>query len=513
MSVASRGSASPLPLRGELFVNLAGTGWGAAVQLLCIPAYVALLGVESYALIAFATSLLLSLKALDLGLSHTINRELARRTASGARVDAAETRELVRTVECAYGALGLVLAGALAAAAPTIATRWFGASTIGAPAATTTVRLIALLVAVQWPLSLYQSALLGLRRSAVMNAFAIAAASLAGGGALALLFWGRRSLDVYFYWQIAVSCAHTLAVGSMVHRSLPATARPARFGTALIGTLRTTMVRVGGLTLSLLLLLQADKLLASRWLPLDAYGYYMLGAAVSSGLAVLGVPVFATLLPRLSALAGGGEHDAVHAEFVRGTKLLMVLVFPAMIACAILARDLLHLWTHDPALASVAAPATAALLVGTGVATLLQLTMALQLAVGHTRTGTIINMLLLAALLPLGAAAARIGAVGVATAWCGLVVVGALAGGALVYRRQLGDGAARWLLADIGGPLLAMLAIVGIAYPWLASPLPLPLAALRLLALGIVLTVAAAAATGLLRPAIRGIRIPLVRRS
>ena len=97
---ASTPAAAPRPLRLELLVNLAGTGWSALVQFACIPVFLAMLGAERYALLAFATTMSLSLKALDLGMSHTANRELAARTASG-RTEGA--RELQARRECDQG--------------------------------------------------------------------------------------------------------------------------------------------------------------------------------------------------------------------------------------------------------------------------------------------------------------------------------------------------------------------------------------------------------------------------
>lgn len=510
MSTQHRASALPLSLRWELLVNLGGAGSGAVVQILCVPVYVALLGLERYALIAFATALLLAIKALDLGLSHTINRELARRLAIGGD-ELSRVRELVRTLEVAYVALGIVLGGAIILAAPVVAARWFGESTLGIPVVTRVVRLIGLLVVVQWPLSFYQGALLGLRRATAMNVAVVVATSLAGGGAVVLLLWGDRSLAAYLRWQVVVAAAHTIVVAMLARRALPATARRAQLKFNVLTGLRATTIRIGGLTLSLLLLLQADKLLASRWLALDAYGYYMLGAAVASGLAVLGVPIFATLLPRLSTLAARGERSALRSEFVRGTHLVTVLVFPAMIACALLARDLLELWTRNPSIARAAAPAATALLVGTGAGALLQLIVALQLGTGDTRTGIGINAFLLVALLPLGAVASTHGAVGVATVWCALMIVGTLASGTFVFRRQLGAGVMRWLVKDLGAPSLAMLVVAGTLSPWLRTPLSLPLAALRLVALTASLALVAAAAAGQLRPVMQLARWRLVR--
>lgn len=486
----------PRALRWELLVNLAGTGYSALVQLACIPVFLAMLGAERYGLLAFGTTMALALKALDLGIGHSINRELASRRASG-RTDG--TRELLRTIETAYATIGVVLGGALAVAAPVIATRWFGASLLGAGQVTDAVRVIGLIIAVQWPLSLYQSALLGLGQSTTMNAAAIASSTLSGGGAMLLLFAGHRSLMTVLLWQLAIAAAHSLVVAVAAHRALPSDARPARVDRAILGDLRRTMTTVGALTLSLLLLLQADKLLASRWLPLAGYGYYMLAATVANGLGVLSAPVFNTLLPRLAALAAGRDPTLLEAEFRRGTRLIALIVLPAMIMGVVLAADLLRLWTRSGTTASFAAAPASLLLVGMGCASLLQLAMALQLATGRTARGARINALCALAFIPLGVLGSGYGALGVAGVWSALVALAAVGGGALVYREQLGVGAGRWLLVDIGRPLAAMLAVTLIAWPLLHAPVSVPVSALRLLALGAVLMAVSALASGFRR--------------
>jgi O-antigen/teichoic acid export membrane protein len=489
----------------ELLVNLAGTGWSALVQFACIPIYLAVLGAERYALIAFAASLQLALKALDLGVSHTANRELAARTTSG-RTEG--VRELVRTLESAYALAGVVLGGSLAAGAPLVATRWFGESTLGAEGVTNAVRLIGLFIAVQWPLSFYQSALLGLGRAATMNVLAIASSTLAGGGSVLLLLAGHRSLIIVLAWQAAVAAAHTVAIAVTTHRALARDARPARVRPSVMAELRATLTGVGAITLSLLLLLQADKLLASRLLPLADYGYYMLGATVSNGLGVLSAPVFNTLLPRLAALAAGNDTARLAAEFRRGTRLITLFVFPAMITAGVLAADLLQLWTHDAVTARHAAPPATMLLVGMGAASLLQLSMALQMAAGRTGVGARVNALLLVALLPLAFATSRFGAIGVAGAWASLLVVGAVVGGSVVYRQLLGTSSARWLLVDVGRPLAAMLGVTLLAWPLLSAPVAPVLAALRLVGLGMVLSGVAAAVNGFRPSALRGLLDP-----
>jgi O-antigen/teichoic acid export membrane protein len=260
--------------------------------------------------------------------------------------------------------------------------------------------------------------------------------------------------------------------------------------------LRATLTGVGAITLSLLLLLQADKLLASRLLPLADYGYYMLAATVSNGLGVLSAPVFNTLLPRLTALAADNDTTRLAAEFRRGTRLISLFVFPAMITTGVLAADLIRLWTHDVDTARHAGQPATLLLVGMGAASLLQLSMALQMATGSTRVGAWINALLIAALLPLAWFGSRSGAVGVAAAWAALLTFGAVVGGAAIYRTLLGAGGSRWLLGDVARPLAAMLGVTLLAWPLLEVPASPALSALRLAVLGVVLTVVSAVVNG-----------------
>jgi O-antigen/teichoic acid export membrane protein len=474
-------------LRWELLVNFAGTGWSALVQLACIPIYLAKLGAEQYGLIAFASTIALALKAFDLGASQLINRELAGRLASGRT---SGMRELLRTAEAAYVSIGVLFGACIVLTAPLIGTRWLGASALAPATVVDAVRLIGILIAVQWPLSFYQGALLGLGRSATMNGAAIAASTASGGGSvLLILSTEQRSLSSILVWQCFVAATHTAAVALLAHRALPRDARPAQVLPEVLVELRRTITGVGALTLSQLALLQGDKLLASRWLPLQGYGYYMLGATLANGLGVLAAPVINSLLPRLAAHAAKRDTTLLAAEFRHGTRLLGLIVFPSMIALAVLAADALTLWTHSAATARASAGPAALLLVGMGGASLMQLTMALQMATGRTRVGVYLNGLLVIALVPLGIMGARHGAAGVARAWMSLVVIGAIVGGAAVYRRQLGTGPVRWLVRDIGAQVVAMLCVAALAWPLLSVALPSTLAAVRLLTFVLALTV------------------------
>src|SRR5437773_11955991 len=88
----------------NILANLAGQGWSIIISLFVIPLYIKLLGIEAYGLIGFYVMLQALSQALDLGLSPTINREIARY--SGRTEKPGAVRDLLRTPELGEWAIG-----------------------------------------------------------------------------------------------------------------------------------------------------------------------------------------------------------------------------------------------------------------------------------------------------------------------------------------------------------------------------------------------------------------------
>ena len=74
-------------LKLNLAANLTGSAWSMFVQLLCIPLYIKFMGVEAYGLVGFYLMLQAMLQVLDLGLSPTMNREMARYSVEPEKAD------------------------------------------------------------------------------------------------------------------------------------------------------------------------------------------------------------------------------------------------------------------------------------------------------------------------------------------------------------------------------------------------------------------------------------------
>ena len=99
--------------------NLSARVWTAVVHLAFVPLYVSYLGIEAYGLIGVFTSLLALFALLDLGLSATLNRELAKLTAIAG--SGREARDLLRTLETLDWPAALAIGLCIELAAPCIA--------------------------------------------------------------------------------------------------------------------------------------------------------------------------------------------------------------------------------------------------------------------------------------------------------------------------------------------------------------------------------------------------------
>jgi len=186
----------------NVVANLVGQGWSVLLSLVVVPLYLRLLGIEAYGLIGFYFMLQGLAQVLDLGLSPTMNREMARYSAQPEK--APEARDLVRTLEVAYWAIGIGIGAGIVMAAPFIARHWLQASVISEGDVRQALMLMGLLVAVQWPLSFYGSGLMGLQKQVLCNVVAIPVSTVSNGGAVLLLWLFSPTITAFLpgrFWS------------------------------------------------------------------------------------------------------------------------------------------------------------------------------------------------------------------------------------------------------------------------------------------------------------------------
>jgi O-antigen/teichoic acid export membrane protein len=440
----------------NLAAGFASSVWTALVGLAVIPLYVKYLGHEGYGLIGFLVTVQAVFQILDLGLSTSINREIAREAELG---DLADAPALLRTVAAVYWIMAGLIAITMLSFSHVIATHWLSAEGIAVDDIASAVVLIGLVVAARWPGQLYQGALMGAQRIVVSSALSIALVTLGSGGAVLVLAFVSPSVPAFLLWQAGVGLAYSFAARAATWRVIGR--ERARRDPGQLARIWRFSAGVTAITLVGIVLSQLDKLVLSKMLSLADYGQYMIAFALAGVLYLFSGPLFNAVYPRFSGLVRLGDVQGLEQVYRLSTRLLGTILFPIAMLFSVFPKELVLAWTGDASLAESAGPLLPILATGTALHGIMSVQYALQLAYGATRLQLTVSAILLAAAAPATIVLVlRYGALGGALAWLTLHSLYMALGTWMTHRRMLRGLAPRWIALDVGVPL-AVSAVVG----------------------------------------------------
>ena len=446
----------------DLMASLTGSAWAMLVQLACVPLYIRFLGIEAYGLVGFYLMLQAMLQVLDLGLSPTMNREMARYSVQPDKAD--EARDLVRTLEVGYWPIGLIIGVVLVALSPWVASHWIKTSSIPVRSIKQALALMGVLAAFQWPVSFYQGGLMGLHKQVLVNSLKIIAATIGNGGAVLVLWLVSATIQAFFLWLVATNAVMVVLWTIFLWRSLPSATRGPRFNLSLWRNIGRFAAGMSGIAVFSLVLGQSDKVILSRVLTLKVFGYYTIGGLFGAGMVMIVSSLFNIIYPRFSALVARGDEQALIRQYHSATQLMAVFILPAATVLALFSTEILQLWTRNSDVAQNAGPIATLLVIGSALNGLMNLPYALQLAYGWTSIGLKITISLTIVVIPaLWFMATHYGPVGAACVFVGLQAINMLVGLPFTHRRLLRNELRKWLLQDVGPPLAGSILIVGLA--------------------------------------------------
>jgi len=312
-------------LKKNILANFGGGVWIGLMGLIFVPLYIHFMGVEAYGLIGIYATLLALFGLLDMGLSSTLNREMARLAVRDG--NAQEMRDLVRTLEIPYWAVGLLISIIVIMLSPAIAYRWVNVENLSPKTVQTAIVMMGLIMAFQWPLSFYSGGLMGLQRQVLLNGINVVMATFRGLGAVLILWLVSPTVEAFFSWQIVVSIVHIGLIVFFFWRSLPYAPEVPRFRSELLLNIWRFAAGMTGIVVSSTILTQLDKIILSRMLSLTMFGYYTLAGVVAMTLYRFVGPVFSATYPRLTNLVALGVTDDIISLYHKSAQLMSV--FPA----------------------------------------------------------------------------------------------------------------------------------------------------------------------------------------
>jgi O-antigen/teichoic acid export membrane protein len=427
-----------------------------------LPLYLKVLGAATYGLVGVFALLQAWMALLDLGLTPTLNREMARLRA-GAHTPQS-VRELLRALEAIYAAMSIVVIAGVWIAAPSLTHRWLNVGTLSPNLVINALRMMGFVVAVRWLEQVYRGALQGLQDMIWLNGQQALLATARWAGAYAVILF-RPSILAFFIWQGAVSLIGATMLMLRTYRQLPRVAHPVSIR---LSALHDVRVFASGVFISSALsfaLTQTDKLVVSKMLPLADLGYYTLASALAGGLLQLMAPLITAVYPRLTEQAELSDVTAMRRTYQTSCEWMSAVIVPPSLLLAFFAHPILLLWTHDATVASATAPILTVLALGTMCYGFVNLPYMLQLAHGWTSLAVGINLVAVAVIVPLIVwAVPHYGALGAAFGWLVLNVGYVVTIAHLMHRRLLPGGKGQWYREAIAQPLVVGTAVCGVFF-------------------------------------------------
>ena len=468
------------------------------MSLAFIPLYIKYLGIESYGLIGIFAILQSWLALLDMGMKPALGREMARFSA-GAH-DAQSIRNLLRTVETIAFSIGALIALCVWLTSGWLALHWVGSTRLPHTVVARSLSAMGFVTALRFVEDVYMSCIVGLQRQVLQNSITSIMSTVRGLGAVALLAWLSPTLKAYFLWQGCISLINVTVFATVVYQSLPAPSRRPRFSrSALAGTWRFAAGMMA-ITLLSLLLTQVDKVLLSKLLSLEAFGYYALAGIIANSLYSLTSPITGAFYPRFTQLYAAGQEGALISLYHRAAQVVAVLTGSAAVVLILFSSLVLRLWTGNPTLAQKVGPLVSVLAGGALLNCLMWIPYQMMLAHGWTSLSAKINIVAVCIFVPAVLWSVPLyGPLGAAWVWVGLNAGYVLFEIPLMHQRILRGEKFRWFREDTLTPIVAAFIMALVCRSTLKVPTGRIPAATELVAIALAVILAATMSASRLR--------------
>jgi len=238
----------------------------------------------------------------------------------------------------------------------------------------------------------------------------------------------------------------------------------------------------GFLALVWILIVQTDKVLLSRFLPLSQFGYFTLAAAAAHGVNLVLLPIGQFLMPRLSRLTASKNETALVVTYRRLTRVALVAVSGATVLFMFFPQEVLMVWTNNAEFAQIGHPVLAWYSLGNAAMALSGYAYYLQYAKGDLKLHTWGTVGFLTVIVPaLYFSVKQYGLTGASVTWAVFWVLYLLSWVTWTHRFLLQRLHWHWLFGDVLAIFLPVLVVGAIMKQFTNLPESRVLLALSLL--------------------------------
>lgn len=455
-----------MTVKKNILVNYLGNAWSALMGFIFVPIYISYLGIESYGLIGFFVVFQGLLALLDIGLSPTLNREMARFKA-GAHTPQS-IGNLLRTVEIIYFIVAILIFFIIFSGASFIATDWLKIQNLEIDTVIEALKLTAIILAIRWMGIIYRSAIIGLEEHIWLNVWMIFIATLRGAGVIAVLEFISSTIEVFFIFQAIIALLELILFFLKIKSLLPSSKEPVHFS---IKSLKNIWKFAGGImiiTFLATLLTQVDKVLLSTLLTLEEFGYFSIAVAIAGILSLFIAPINNVAFPHFTQLITSRRKREFIDQYHKFSQLMTIMIVPATLVLSFFSKEVVLLWSHDETLTNFVAPIVSIWIIGTALNGIMHIPYLAQLSYGWSRLTVIINVFAIMLIIPLFIYIVPLyGVISAAWIWVGINLGYILISISFMHKKILRKEKWKWYIYDLLIPTFLSLFVVILAREFL----------------------------------------------
>ena len=205
----------------NILANFIARTIGFVITYSFTPIYLKILGIESFGLIGFFSTMMGILLMTDLGLTASLTRETAR--LSLLNNSEGELKNIIRTYESIYIFVALILVISVWLFSSNIANNWLNLKNLDVSEVDTSIKIMGFAIAFQLPSTLYFGGMMGLQKQILANVYQLFWNLFKGLGSIIVLLLISPTILAFTVCQLLLNIIYFLVLRRSIWKSIPNT--------------------------------------------------------------------------------------------------------------------------------------------------------------------------------------------------------------------------------------------------------------------------------------------------
>ena len=376
-----------MSIKKNIIANYIGTGFVALAPIIALPWYLDALGPAQFGLISFIVVLQAMLGLLDAGMSQALIREfsLGFNTKQGAQLSNAK---VLFVFERIYWIFALIAAVTLIILSDVVVHYWLNIGSLSSGLGQQAVIGAAVIFFVQFPGSIYRSLLVGNQAQMTLNGLMLMGAVLRHPGGIIVMLWSPTLLS-YIFWNCLISLFETLMRAKFSWRILNVKRSNVHWNFRFVNRLWKPLIGLAGASMLAALTVLMDKIILSRMVSIEQFGYYATASTAAIGVLQMIYPIIQAVLPQ--AIQLNNNPQALRKLSVHLIVAISIIVILSTVIFLTVGHGLLSLWLKKPEAIEAVYPLLSILLFGTALNAFYNVGYINWLVYGKTRRILLVN--------------------------------------------------------------------------------------------------------------------------